>query len=173
VEAVHSARQTGAVPSWSALTAAAPELAAAVRTRFGATGLGFLATLRRNGFPRISGIEPLFTDQDLWLGTMPESRKGADLRRDPRPCLHSASAYKAIVEGDAKLTGRAVLVEGGEDIKRFRKAFATATGYGPPPGPMDLFRVDVTVVSLLRPGGDHLVIEWWAEGGDVRRVKRS
>lgn len=38
---------------------------------------------------------------------------------------------------------------------------------------MDLFRVDVTEVSFVRPAGDHLMIEWWAEGAGVPRVKRS
>ena len=157
--------------SWSAVVTAAPELAAAVRARFDATGLGLLATLRRNGFPRISGIEPLFTD-DLWLGMMDRSLKGNDLRHDPRLCLHSATADKNVAEGDAKLTGRAVLVEGGDDLARYRRDIAAATGHEAPSGPMDVFRVEVTEVSFLRPAGDHLVIEWWREGGPVHRVER-
>jgi hypothetical protein len=154
------------------VSAAAPELAAATRSRFEATGLGFLATVRSNGFPRISGIEPLFTDDEVWLGMMNRSRKGADLRREPRMCLHNASADKDVAEGDTKLTGRATLVEGGDDLDRFCAAFAAATGHDVPPGPMDLFRVDVTEVSFLRPAGDHLVIEWWSEATGVQRVKR-
>lgn len=160
------------MPPWSAVAAEAPGLASAVRSRFDAMGLGFLATLRRNGFPRLSGIEPLFTDDEVWLGMMDHSRKGADLRHDPRLCLHSASADKNVAEGDAKLTGRAVLVEDADDLARFRAALAAATGHDAPPGPMDLFRVDVTEVSFLRPAGDHLVIEWWAEGAKVQQVKR-
>lgn len=160
------------MPSWSEVVAQAPELASAVRTRFDALGLAFLATLRADGFPRISGVEPLFTDEEVWLGMMTDSRKGADLRRDPRLCLHSASADKNVAEGDAKLTGRGALVEDGADLARFRRAFAKATGDEPAPGPMDLFLVDVTGLSFLRPAGDHLVIEWWAEGGPPRSVKR-
>lgn len=157
--------------SWSAVRDAAPELAATVQGRFDATGLGMLATLRADGFPRISGIEPMFS-AELWLGMMDKSRKGADLRRDPRLCLHSASVDKAVVEGDAKITGRAVLVTGGDDLARFRAEFADHAGAEPPPGPMDLFRVDVVEMSFLRPAGDHLVIEWWREGDGLHRVDR-
>lgn len=86
------------MPAWSAVAAEAPELAQRVRARFEATGLRFLATLRGDGAPRVSGIEPLFTDDELWLGMMDRSRKGADRRRDPRLCLHNASADKDVTE---------------------------------------------------------------------------
>jgi hypothetical protein len=113
----------------------------------------------------------MFTGE-LWLGMMDRSRKGADLRRDPRLCLHSATADKAVTEGDAKLFGRAVLVTGGGDLDRFRADFAAHAGAEPPAGPMDLFRVDVTDMSFLRPAGDHLVIEWWRESDGLHRVDR-
>jgi len=51
-----------------------------------------LATLRKDGSPRISGIEVDFVDGDLWLGAMWQSRRALDLRRDPRFALHSATA---------------------------------------------------------------------------------
>src|ERR687886_2491054 len=99
------------MPAWKDVASAAPELAALVRARFEATGLGLLATLRRDGSPRISGIEPLFTDDELWLGMMPDSRKATDLVRDARFALHSATVDKQVTQGDAKIGGRAVLVE--------------------------------------------------------------
>src|ERR687886_1463709 len=99
------------MPAWKEVAAAAPELAALVRKRFEATGLGLLATLRRDGAPRISGIEPLFTDDELWLGMMPGSRKAADLLRDPRFAFHSATVDKQVTHGDAKLSGRAIAVQ--------------------------------------------------------------
>ncbi len=93
--------------TWDEITAAAPELAAKVRARFEATGLGFIATLRKDGSPRISGIEPLFAEGELWLGMMDGSLKAHDLLRDPRLALHSASEDKQVTNGDAKVTGRA------------------------------------------------------------------
>lgn len=163
--------QTARMATWSAVETAAPDLARRVRSRFEDHGLGLLATLRRDGSPRISGVEPLFA-ADLWLGMMDRSRKGADLRRDPRLCLHSATADKNVAAGDAKLWGRAVLVSGEDEAARFRADFAAHTGTQLPPGPMDLFRVEVSQVSFLMPAGDHLDIEWWREGEPVRRVER-
>src|SRR3954447_26094731 len=104
---VSGPRDDGPTSSWNETEEAAPELAAAVRGRFEAHGLGLLATLRRDGSPRISGIEPLFASGELWLGMMPASRKSADLLRDPRLALHSATVDKDVADGDAKIFGRA------------------------------------------------------------------
>ncbi|MEY2474994.1 MAG: hypothetical protein QOG87_309 [Actinomycetota bacterium] len=157
--------------SWRDVTAAAPDLAAEVRSRFEATGLGLLATIKKDGGPRISGIEPFFTDDELWLGSMPDSRKAADLGRDPRLALHSATEDKDVKQGDAKVNGRAVLVEDEETFEAFRTAFRERHG-GVPDGPFPLFRVDVTDVSILRPAGDHLDIRWWNEREGARQVDR-
>jgi hypothetical protein len=157
--------------SWSDVRAAAPELAAKVQGRFDATGLGFLATLRKDGFPRISGIEQLFLDE-VWLGMMFESLKARDLQRDPRLSLHSASEDKQVAAGDARITGLAVEVTDEAAIDRARKDFEAHSGYPPPPGPMHLFRIDVKELSFLRPNGDHLLIETWREGGEPRTIKR-
>ena len=157
---------------WSDVVIAAPELAAAVQARFDANGLGLLATLRRDGSPRISGIEPLFALGEIWLGMMPESRKALDLLRDPRFALHNATVDKAVTEGDAKLAGRAIPVDDDATFAEFRDAFAAHAGAPPPPSPFHLFRGDVTDVSMLRPVGDHLDIDIWHEDGQVERVER-
>ena len=131
-----------------------------------------LATLRLDGSPRISGIEPFFGDGELWLGMMSASRKGADLQRDPRLALHTTSVDKQVADGDAKLSGRAVEELDDEVKARFSRSFAEHTGMTPPP-PFDLFRVDVEELSFLWPEGDHLVIEWWRAGDGLHRVERS
>lgn len=161
-----------AVASWRGVVAASPQLAGAVRARFDAHGLGLLATVRRAGSPRISGIEPLFTDDELWFGMMLKSLKALDLLRDARFALHSATADKQVSEGDAKLGGRAVPVEGAKAVAAFRHEFEAATGSAPPPGPFHLFRADVTEMSLLGAAGDHLNIDVWREGARARRIER-
>jgi hypothetical protein len=160
--------------SWSEVERAAPELAGAVKERFEAYGLALLATLRRDGSPRISGLEPLFASGELWLGMMPDSRKADDLLRDPRFALHNATTDKAVTNGDVKVNGRAVPVEGEAGTDAFRAAFKAHTGTDIPAGPIRLFRADVTDISSLRPGpgGDHLIIEWWREGEPPHRVER-
>jgi Pyridoxamine 5'-phosphate oxidase len=154
------------------VVAAAPQLADDVRARFDAHGLALLATVRADGSPRISGIEPLFAGDHLWFGMMEGSRKGADLGREPRFALHSATIDKAVTAGDAKVVGSAVAVTDQAAHAAFVEAFAAATGAPPPPGPFELFRADVREISLLRPAGDHLDIRWWREGVGERQLDR-
>lgn len=157
--------------SWSDVLTAAPQLASRVQARFDAHGLGLLGTLRRDGSPRISGIEPLFANGELWFGMMPESRKAADLLRDPRFTLHNATVDKQVAEGDAKISGRALLVDDPETFARYHGT-STDSGDALPPGPFPLFRADVSEISMVQPAGDHLDIDWWREGGEVVRVER-
>ena len=77
--------------SWGRFAAEAPGIAEAARAFFEARKHLTLATLRRDGAPRISGIEVQILDDDLWLGSMWRSPKALDLRRDPRFALHSSS----------------------------------------------------------------------------------
>ncbi len=77
--------------TWSEFEAAAPELAADVRARFDAHKHKTIATLRRDGSPRISGTETQFEDGELWIGSMANALKARDLQRDSRFALHSGS----------------------------------------------------------------------------------
>jgi hypothetical protein len=67
-----------------------------------------MATVRRDGSPRISGIEATFANGQLWLGMMPDSRKALDLRGDPRLAVHSAPIDMELSDGDARVSGRAI-----------------------------------------------------------------
>lgn len=156
--------------NWGEVTEAAPDLAAKVQHRFEAHGLAFLATIRKDGSPRVSGIETLFGEGELWLGAMPDSVKAKDLLRDPRLALHSASADKNVTDGDAKLSGVAVHVEDEPTFERYRKASGGAMGLTL--GGFHLFRIDVKEMSHLAPAGDHLDIEWWTESGGYRQKDR-
>jgi hypothetical protein len=156
--------------SWRAIESSAPELAARARTAFDASRHKLLATLRRDGSPRISGIETSFIDGELWLGMMPGSRKALDLRRDPRLALHSASPDPpddpTAWAGDAKLSGRAVEVDDPDLLRKL--------GAGDDAGSAHLFRVDITELVHTRVGdpADHLVIDLWQEGKGVRTMRR-
>jgi hypothetical protein len=157
--------------SWAQVMEAAPDLAERVRERFDAHGLAVMATIRADGAPRVTGVEPLFALDELWLGMMHGSRKAADLQRDPRLALHNATEDKQVTNGDAKIAGRALEITAAATLDEFARAFQDATGYAPPP-PFHLFKLDVTELSFLRPAGDHLVIELWREGEPVRRIER-
>ena len=99
---------------------------------------------------------------------MPNAVKALDLQRDPRFAVHSGSddpdkGWK----GDAKFAGR---VEEIEDEERKQ----AIVGGKAPPGPMHLFRCDLTELVVVRLGepADHLVIESWHEGRGVSRLRR-
>ncbi len=157
---------------WEDVEEEVPDLARAVKARFDAHRHKLLATLRRDGSPRISGTETTFADGELWLGMMPNSRKALDLRRDPRMALHSGRLDLDMADGDAKIAGRAEDVSAAEDLARFRRW--AAEGGEIPPGPFHLFRVDLTELVLTRVGDppDHLVIESWHPGEGLQRVER-
>ena len=136
--------------AWHEVEADAPEFAHRVRTLFQACKHKTMATLRADGSPRISGIETEI-GADVTFGSMPASRKLADLHRDPRLALHSPSVDppaedSAAWVGEAKISGRAVAVADG-------------------------FKVDITEVVLTYLDGD-LVVESWHPGrGHERRVR--
>ncbi len=163
------ATPTTRVVRWAEFEAAAPELASFVRERLAAHRHRLLATLRADGSPRISGIEVTIDRGELWVGGLPGSLKFADLHRDPRLALHSGSDDPPGWRGDARLSGRAVFVDD-EDTKA---AFLEAAG-GAPPGPFELFRLEIAEASTVREAetGDHLVIESWRPGEEIRRIAR-
>lgn len=115
----------GHMTAWRDVEGAEPEFARRVRGLFDAHRHKTIATVRADGSPRISGIEVGFEDGELVFGSMPGARKGADLCRDPRFALHSATVdpvegSEAQWPGEAKISGRAI-VEGpeGADGDRF------------------------------------------------------
>lgn len=147
--------------TWQDFDREAPEFAAFVRSRIEEHGLALLATLRADGSPRISGLEPLFSGDQLWFGMMLDSVKGADLRRDGRFALHNATIDKDVAKGDVKVNGIAVLVED--------RSEAGVPDLGQD---ADLFAAQLTSVSSVRVGGDHLVLESWRPGQGVTSRKR-
>ena len=69
--------------TWGEFAHSKPAFAKLVQDRFHAHRHKMMATLRKDGSPRISGIEGTFADGQLWLGMMLGSTKALDLRRDP------------------------------------------------------------------------------------------
>ena len=148
---------------WQDVEQAEPEFAQRVRALFDARRHKTIATLRVDGSPRISGIEVVFEDGELVFGSMPNSRKGADLSRDPRFALHSATfdpveGSEAQWPGEAKIAGRAIAggpISGG------------ANG--------DRFLADITEVvhTHLNQEATMLVVEWWTPTHGLRRIERE
>ena len=156
------------MPSWTDFEAAAPALAERVRSLLDAHVHKTLATVRRDGSPRISGTETAFAQGELWIGSMWDARKARDLQRDPRFALHSGSDDPPGWNGDAKLAG---VVEEITDPERVREI----NGSKAPPGPSHLFRLDLHEVSVvgLHESGRSLVIEVWTPSRGVRTIERE
>ena len=139
--------------TWHQFADSAPDLAARVRARFTAAKHHVLATLRKDGAPRVSGTEVGFTeDGHLRLGSMPDALKGKDLKRDGRFSLHANPGDGSMDGGDAKLSG-----------------IATAL----PNEGSDLFELDIREAVLTTVENDELVIRFWTPEGGLREIHRK
>ncbi|MCI4043117.1 pyridoxamine 5'-phosphate oxidase family protein [Streptomyces sp. TRM75563] len=153
--------------SWEGFAAAEPDFADTVQQRFRLYKHHVLATLRKDGSPRVTGLEADFRFGELLLGMMPDSLKALDLRRDPRFALHANPGPDAEMnDGDVRVSGRAVEITDPEVIARF---IEEAT----PPEPFHLFRAELTEVVRIGLDGDELVIRSWRPGRPLRTVRRK
>ena len=140
-----------------------PELAALGLERFEQTGLALVGTLRKNGWPRISPVEPVIAEGHLYLGMMWQSVKALDLLRDPRCTVHSTVSDRLGTEGEFKVYGRAVDVTDLTERACFAEALFEKIGWRPEEPDYHLFSVDIESAA-------------WAiirEGERVQRVWRA
>jgi hypothetical protein len=155
--------------SWSEFSAAAPELATRVQQLLDAHTHKTIATLRKDGSPRISGTETTLRDGELWIGSMWQALKARDLQRDPRFALHSGSGEPdATWAGDAKLAGHAIEILDEGMVKDLNGEAAAN-------GPSHLFRLDLHEVSTvgLNEERTHLIINLWTPADGLRQIKRK
>ena len=131
--------------AWGDLRRARPDLAdAGVRLlyQFG-VGLAFLATVRRDGGPRVHPICPIVTDEEVY-GFLEPSPKLRDLHRDPRYALHSFPP--ADNEDAFYVTGDAWPVPDHELIQVVTAQLLSERGWKEPPPTaevQELFRFDI------------------------------
>ena len=155
--------------SWGEFEQEQPDLAREVRRRMYAHVHKVMATLRADGSPRLCGTEVQFVGDDLWLAGMVGARRFADLRRDPRVAIHSCPEDMPGWSGDARLAGTAV------EVTDPAARAAVAAGGTEPPGPFELFRVDLTEAVSIRmaEGGESILVESWRPGRGLTRAKRA
>lgn len=166
--------------TWAEFETEAPELAVRARHHLDRHGHKTVATVRRDGSPRICGTELASYDGQLWLGGMVGARRFDDLRRDPRYALHSGSDDPQVwrsspdVVGDAKIAGTA---QETTDPQVLADVAAALSAEAPPEeqvtaGSFELFRLDLNEVVVVRIGDGHLLIESWHEGRGMQRAER-
>ena len=164
------------MPTWNAFERAEPEFARRVRGLFDAGRHKTIATLRSDGSPRISGIECEFTDEELQFGSMSGSRKGADLRRDPRfalhgPTFHPVEGREGEWPGEAKIAGRAI--PAGPLSSEGNPRQPTREVSEPPDGEMFMADITEVVITGLNPEATRLVVESWTAERGLRRIERD
>ena len=149
--------------TWNEFAAAEPEFAERVKERFTSFRHHTMATVRKDGSPRISGTEVEFADDGMAIGVMLRAVRLNDLKRTGKIALHSHpvdpdSENPGAWPGEAKVTGTAVEVspEG-----------LPADGHK--------FRIDPTEVVLthLNEAANRLVIESWRPERGLTLVERE
>jgi hypothetical protein len=161
--------------TWDEFTTGAPRIAEIFTRRHAAAGnLCMLATLRSDGFPRISPIEPRIFEGRLLVVGMPGTTKFRDLGRDPRFCLHTATVDTHVADGDAKLFGR-VYDEQDEALhQRFADALYAETGFDLRGREFRPFYVaDLTGASSVEIVDGAMEVTVWKPGEPERVVRKS
>ncbi|MFG1797138.1 pyridoxamine 5'-phosphate oxidase family protein [Nocardia sp. NPDC049149] len=160
--------------TWSTFADEAPHIATLFTKRHQATGnLCMLGTLRSDGFPRISPVEPRFFEEHLVISGMPGTTKFRDLARDPRFCLHTATVDTHVSEGDAKLFGTVVDLPDKDLHVRFAQALFDDTGFDIRGREFDHFYVaDLTGASTVELIDNKLGITIWKPGEGERVVHK-
>jgi hypothetical protein len=133
---------------WSEFADRQRVLAAVAHDQLIKPGVVLAGTTRRDGSARISGVEPLIMNGELWLSMMPASAKARDLYRDPRILVHSIVTSPS-AQAEIMMRGT-VRAEAAADVqRRYAAAVAAALGWRPVPGEFTLFAVDITDVTYI------------------------
>ncbi len=152
--------------SWKSLEDEQPELAA-----FGAERLhgkvAYLATIRKDGSPRVHPVTPIIAPGHLFLFMEPTSPKGHDLEHDPRYAMHCSVTDSSGRSGEFIITGQAHRVEDPE----LRALAARSSTYAPADRYV-LFEFDIdTAASTIYPE-DRPVRRSWKRGAQVSAQER-
>ncbi|MYZ37450.1 MULTISPECIES: pyridoxamine 5'-phosphate oxidase family protein [unclassified Streptomyces] len=153
--------------TWADFRSAEPDFADTVRQRFQMYPHHVLATLRKDGSPRVSGLEVPFLFGELWLGMMPNSLKALDLLRDPRLNVQAnPGSGNALADGDVRIGGRALAVTDESLLARVSAEVGV-------PLPFHLFRVELSEVVWTGMDGEDMVVRIWRPGQPLRTVRRG
>ncbi|MGO4461470.1 pyridoxamine 5'-phosphate oxidase family protein [Streptomyces sp. M-16] len=153
--------------NWAAFEKAEPEFAAAVRARFAQYPHHVLGTLRKDGSPRLSGLNVDFRGGEMWLGMMPGSLKALDLQRDPRFALHTnPGGGEDMPDGDVRISGRAVEIVDPPELHRYAEETES-------PHPFHLFHAELREVVRVSVEGEELVVRTWTPAHGLHTLRRG
>jgi len=154
----------GVMVSWVEFAAAEPSLASDVRAlmcQYGA-GLGYLATVRADGGPRVHPVAPVITEEGMFCFVI-RSPKQHDLDRDGRYALHAFPPEET--DDEAYVSGRAVAVTDAGRRERLARLMRADPGVE-----WKLYELSVEVAMVMRrplssPSGARKVV-WRDPVGD-------
>jgi hypothetical protein len=167
-----TATRKGSRMHWAEMERRQPKLAALGRRRLIDPGVLLVATIRRDGTPRLSPVEPFIMAGHLFLSMLWQSRKAADLVRDPRVLVHSIVTSRDGRDGEFKVRGTARAEDDPLVQRRYAVAVAASLGWQPEPGRFHLFSIDIENVVYLRyddDTGDQYLTVWPPGRESVRR----
>jgi Pyridoxamine 5'-phosphate oxidase len=158
---------------WSDIEHAQHRLARLGHQRLIEPGVVLVVTIRRDGTARLSPVEPLVLDGDLWLSMMWQSAKARDLLRDPRVLVHGIVTSRDGADGEFKIRGTARTEDDPAVQRRYAETVTSSLGWSPQPGRFHLFAVDISQVSFISydtaTGDQHVAL--WPPGREfIRRA---
>ena len=141
--------------SWKYLAGQQPELAAFGVERLNGR-VAYLATVRKDGSPRLHPLTPIIGQGHLFVFMEPTSPKGYDLQRDGRYAIHCSVSDTSGTSGEFVVTGRAHLI----DDPEIRPLAVSLAAYAPAERYI-LFEFDVeSAASTIYPE-DRPVRQFW------------
>src|SRR5256885_5617813 len=153
---------------WYEFSTQCPELAELATARFAADQLALLGTLRADGSPRISAVEPDLAAGDLMIGMIFRSAKALDLLRDDRATVHSWPPDNQGRKGDIKLYARAVAVTDPAGKAAYEEAIFARSGWRPSE-PYHCFAFDLRSAGPVRFDDAGREVWSWRPGQPLRR----
>lgn len=144
--------------SWKILEDQHPELAT-----FGAERLNgkvaYLATVRKDGSPRVHPMTPIIGHGHLFVFMEPTSPKGHDLQRNGRYAIHCSVSDTSGASGEFSITGQAHLINN-PDLRALAISLASYT----PADRYILFELNVESASSTIYPEDRPVRRFWKQG---------
>jgi hypothetical protein len=155
---------------WSDMAEQQPTLEQRARDLIVKPGVNLIGTIRSDGMPRISPVEPLLMDGDLWLSMLHGSTKAKDLLRDPRILVHNIITNRDGAEGEFKIRGLAIEERDMDVHTRYADQVTAELDWTPVPGHFHLFRLEIDSIVYIRyEDGDQYLTTWPPGNEQVRR----
>jgi hypothetical protein len=155
--------------TWRTLRDVAPEIVAVGEERLRRFRLAMLGTIRADGSPRISPVEPFLGGGELLLGLIRNSAKSRDLLRDPRCTLHSIVDDPDAGQPELTLRGRFIEVD-----RATRRADANAWWLSYEESDPLVGTLELEAASLLRfdlERSELSILSWTPAGAVVEQRK--